>query len=310
MKAILTSLACLLVVLPSFVYSETRVLDYIRIIVNDEILTNIEVEEALGAVRSQILQSLPEGEERQKALAEMEEKVTENLINDLLLIGTAKKSKIVVGNEEVEQHIARLIEQRPEVEDFYHPDILKELVTKDFLKQRLIAQQVDSKLSILPEEVKVLCEGSREGTKEIHLAQIMFQSSDSQVEEKAQIVRQGLKEGSPFSELAKNYSSDPNGKKNGGILGQFKRGQLLKEIEQVAFALEPKTLSELVKTQFGYHLFYVLDIDYGDESSCSDLPDDLYGQYHEKVYLQKREVALQNYLKELKDKAQIVMKSK
>jgi len=62
-----------------------------------------------------------------------------------------------------------------------------------------------------------------------------------------------LKDGSSFEELAAKFSKCPSGKQ-GGDLGNFSRGQMVKPFEDVAFALEENEVSAPVKTQFGYHL--------------------------------------------------------
>ena len=60
-----------------------------------------------------------------------------------------------------------------------------------------------------------------------------------------------------FMKAAKEYSKCPSGK-SGGILGWFSRGDMVKPFEEAAFNLENGQVSEPVKTQFGWHLIYVI----------------------------------------------------
>ena len=60
-----------------------------------------------------------------------------------------------------------------------------------------------------------------------------------------------------FRKAAKMYSQCPSGA-SGGLLGWFSRGDMVPEFEKAAFALNPGEVSEPVKTQFGYHLIYVI----------------------------------------------------
>ncbi len=62
-----------------------------------------------------------------------------------------------------------------------------------------------------------------------------------------------LEEGKSFEELAKDYSNCPSGKE-GGSLGSFGKGMMVKPFEQAAFALKVGEVSGVVKTQFGFHL--------------------------------------------------------
>lgn len=82
----------------------------------------------------------------------------------------------------------------------------------------------------------------------IHASHILVEKQSQALK-----VLEELKSGTDFPSLAKKYSQCPSGKK-GGDLGQFNRGQMVREFEQAAFALKIGEISEPIKTQFGYHI--------------------------------------------------------
>jgi len=67
------------------------------------------------------------------------------------------------------------------------------------------------------------------------------------------------KAGEDFGALAKQYSEDPGSKENNGELPEFPRGQMVPEFEAAAFSLAPNQISDVVTTQFGYHIIKLLD---------------------------------------------------
>ncbi len=87
----------------------------------------------------------------------------------------------------------------------------------------------------------------------IHCAHILVEKQSVALEIKAKIAA-----GESFSKLAQQYSIDVS-KKRGGDLGLFGRGVMVKEFEKAAFALEKGQISDIVKTQFGYHIIKRLD---------------------------------------------------
>ncbi len=72
-------------------------------------------------------------------------------------------------------------------------------------------------------------------------------------EHEVQDLQKKLAAGESFETLAKQFSQCPSGKQ-GGMLGTFGKGQMVKPFEDAAFALKPGEISGPVKTQFGYHL--------------------------------------------------------
>lgn len=66
-----------------------------------------------------------------------------------------------------------------------------------------------------------------------------------------------LRRGADFAELAKKYSADSASRGQGGELGWFRRGVMVKEFEDVAFRLRPGDISSVVETEFGYHIIQV-----------------------------------------------------
>ncbi len=75
---------------------------------------------------------------------------------------------------------------------------------------------------------------------------------------KAEEVLQRIKNGESFQDIAKECSTCPS-RKNGGDLGFFGKGQMVKEFERAAFKLKKDEVSDIVKTQFGYHIIKLTD---------------------------------------------------
>ena len=76
----------------------------------------------------------------------------------------------------------------------------------------------------------------------------------------AKKVKEELRQGKSFEELAKQYSEDTGSKEKGGDLGFFGPGKMVKEFEEAAYKLKKDEVSEPVKSQFGYHIIKVTDI--------------------------------------------------
>jgi parvulin-like peptidyl-prolyl isomerase len=86
---------------------------------------------------------------------------------------------------------------------------------------------------------------------------------------KAEEVLKRVKAGENFESLAKEYSTDPGSKENGGDLGWFGRGRMVPDFEKAAFALQPGQVSDIVESPFGFHIIKVEGRRNGDPQAAA-----------------------------------------
>jgi PPIC-type PPIASE domain len=95
-------------------------------------------------------------------------------------------------------------------------------------------------------------------------------AAKAQARIKAEGVLKRVRAGESFETLAKEFSTDPGSKEKGGDLGWFGHGQMVPEFDKAAFALEPGKISDLVETQFGFHIIKVDERRTGDHKQAAD----------------------------------------
>ena len=75
-----------------------------------------------------------------------------------------------------------------------------------------------------------------------------------------QVLAEVKKNPAKFADLAKKYSQDPGSAQKGGDLGSFGRGMMVKPFEEAVFSMKPGQISELVQSDFGYHIIKLMDV--------------------------------------------------
>ena len=111
-----------------------------------------------------------------------------------------------------------------------------------------------------------------------------------------------IKGGADFAELARANSADPGSAARGGDLGFFAAGRMVPPFNDAAFALQPGEMSDIVETQFGYH---IIKVTARKEASVTPFEEAKAGILEELANRKKSEIA-QGYIQSLKDQATIV----
>lgn len=142
----------------------------------------------------------------------------------------------------------------------------------------------------------------------VHARHILFRvapdatpEQDEAALKKAEKVRSEIVAGADFAKMAEKYSDDPGSKKKGGDLGYFERGAMVPAFEEAAFALEPGTVSEPVKTSFGYHLILVEDHRQAGEPTFEEVKDRIAADVKHRKALEEAYAAADNLLMDLED---------
>jgi peptidyl-prolyl cis-trans isomerase SurA len=261
-------------------------LDRIVAVVGNQIILESELKAQLALYATQFGIDLKD-EQRKK---EREAELLEQMVNDnLLLIQAQKDTTIEITSKEVENAVKEQLEKvksQFSSEEAFGDQLKAEGLTENELKKkyreqikkqmfidRLISRKL-FKVSVTTKEVKDFYQTHKDSIPDqpqsVKLSHILLEIKLSQgtlesLKKKAEMVldkaKKGLvlkarPEGEDFTSLALKYSDDPTGK-NGGDLGFFKKGDMIEKFEKVAFALNPGEISDLVETEFGYHIIKV-----------------------------------------------------
>ena len=114
-------------------------------------------------------------------------------------------------------------------------------------------------------------------------------------------IRARIATGADFAAEAAAHSDCPSGKQAGGSLGWFSRGMMVKEFDEAVFTMPVGGLSDIIETQFGFHIIYKSD---EQESGTPDF-DEVHDKIRDFLIHARRGEALESYVDNLRDKATI-----
>jgi peptidyl-prolyl cis-trans isomerase C len=186
----------------------------------------------------------------------------DTMVERVLLLQAAREAKVTVSPDEVDRRLLALAAEYPDGVDglIRSSQTTRPELTQRTLEQmtieKLYAEQVDARLAVSEEVIRAYFDQHPEEFTEgeaVHAAQIVVKGIDD-----AKRIQGQLWAGKKFPDLARRYSLSPEAKL-GGDLGFFKRGTMPPAFDEVVFTLPVNQVSEVVTTEFGFHLFKVLE---------------------------------------------------
>ncbi len=147
-------------------------------------------------------------------------------------------------------------------------DYFEEMFEEQSLREQVVRYEIESKIDISEDEIQQYYQDNiidlplrKPSYKLGMIVSQIIPSTKTREERYSQLedILERINRGEDFAELAKEYSDCPSSA-SGGDLGYFGRGEMVKEFENTAFSMKPGEVSDIVETQFGYHIIKLQDI--------------------------------------------------
>jgi peptidyl-prolyl cis-trans isomerase D len=143
-------------------------------------------------------------------------------------------------------------------------------------------QALRASITPTPQQVEAFYQSNLQqfsNPEQVHAQHILLKTTDKDAAEVRKQAESILKEakapGADFQALARKYSEDDVSKANGGDLGFFGRGAMVKGFEDAAFALAPGQISDVVQTDFGFHVIKLLEKRAAGQRSLAEVKDQI-----------------------------------
>ena len=239
--------------------------------VNGDTITKAEFDRALKSIEQRAGGPVPPDRRD-----EIYRGLLEQLVSIRVLRQEAAARKVDISDAELEKRMAEVMQQFPSKDVFaemlktqdttlekfrteQRQDLAINKMLGDALKDKVVATpaQIDEFYKQNPDRFK---QGER--VRASHILIAVPQGADAVTKTQARTKAEGLlkqvKAGGDFAKLAQEHSQDGSASQ-GGDLNYFEKGRMVQPFEKVAFELKPGQVSDVVQTQFGYHIIKVAD---------------------------------------------------
>jgi len=274
--------------------------------VNGEVIKKSDLDAQVEKLKEQYPQMF-EGADAEGRLLDFQQRLLDNMINNVLIRQAAEERGISVSDDDVQAQIDELKSGFETEEQFSQAleqagmDVatLEEQVRDQLITEQLLAE-LTADVAIDDEQVDQYYEQNQTQFVEeqaVHAAHILFDEEDK---ETAEQVLAEIRGGGDFAALAKEHSKDTATAENGGDLG-WPNTPYVTEFQEAAEALEVGEVSDLVHTSFGWHIIKVIEKRETRQKTLDEVRDQV-----EQILMQQQNADVyQQFLEELRAEAEI-----
>ncbi len=299
--------------------AETEVVDRIVAVVNDDIVSLVDLEQMMKPYMEKIRSSKYPPEKQSELTDRLREDVLNQLISQKLTDQESRRAGIVVNEKEVDNAVNRIKE-----ENFYSDEELKAVLRKEgltiddyrnrmkeqIIRSRLVSMEVKSKVVITRDEIKAYYESHQEdyqGGKKYRLRNIILKvpSPDDEegklkIRKKAEMILAMLKKGEPFEKAARQYSEAPSAA-DGGNLGEIDHDVLAPQLQEAFKDMKSGQLTPVLDTDLGYQIFLIEEVTDGGGKSLEEASPEIEDKLFQEIVNKK----FQSWLEDLRKRSHI-----
>lgn len=290
--------------------------------VNDHPVILSEYKRSLDAIRQDLGQEGIKGLELEARYNEKAKDALRDLIDQQLLVQQASELGINAEAEVVKRLDAirtqmklpsmEALEQAVEKQGMNYEDF-KQNLRDNIVTQQVINREVGSRVQVTPQDISAYYDQHKkefERPEGVHIQEILISTDGKKPEEipelqkKAESVLGQVRANGNFADLAKQNSDDPSSA-NGGDAGFFERGNMAPEIEAVAYTLKKNQVSDIIRTKYGFLILKLLEYTQAGIPPQAEVENAI----HERIYYQKIQPSLREYLTKLRQESYITVKA-
>ncbi|WP_205525816.1 peptidylprolyl isomerase [Pyxidicoccus trucidator] len=302
--------------------ARAELVDRVAAVVNRDIIALSEVQQRVAPELSRI--NVPDPKKRAEQRVLLMKTALDTLIGEKLMEAEIAQLGITATEAEVDELVADVRQQNNITDPSQFEELLKgegltmaayrDMLRKRILRDRLLRVKIGPKVKVTEEDVKAAyAQYARmeTGDSEVFARHILVQVDPKATPEQVEAARkkaeaiavEARRPGMDFSALAR-ARSEGSSAAEGGELGWFKRGVMVPAFEKVAFTLKEGEVSEPVRTNFGWHVLKVEE----KRSVAATSYEEMRPKLEAKLYQERTDKFLEQYVAELRQKANVEVK--